>query len=75
MVNSLCILYSIHFVTIRSTNANEKLVNSDSAENISPVENAPTTSSPRIRGRYLNKLGVSSAGDDNEDELPLLNDN
>lgn len=58
----------------RSSNANDKLVNSESAENISPNENAPTTSSPRIRDRYLNRLGVG-AGDDNDDELPLLNDN
>lgn len=60
--------------TKRSSNANDKLVNSESAENITPNENAPTTSSPRIRDRYLNRLGVG-AGDDNEDELPLLNDN
>lgn len=58
----------------RSSNANEKLVSSDSAENIERNENTPTTSSPRIRDRYLNRLGVG-AGDDNDDELPLLNDN
>lgn len=71
---------SFHFTVIfapqtkRSSNANDKLMNSESAENITPNENAPTTSSPRIRDRYLNRLGVG-AGDDNEDELPLLNDN
>lgn len=58
----------------RSSNANEKLANSDSAENINPIENgAATSSSPRIRNRYLKRIGVG--GDDIEDELPLLDDN
>lgn len=78
VVNSFIssIFYHLFYVQ-RSINANEKLVNSESAENIAPIEpNPPTTSSPRIRDRYLNRLGVgSAAGDDNEDELPLLNDN
>lgn len=52
-------------------------MNSESAEDIAPIENAPTTSSsPRIRDRYLKRLGVGSTDDENnEDELPLLNDN
>lgn len=57
----------------RSSNANEKLVNSESVENIQPIENATTSSSPRIRNRYLKRIGVGE--DDTEDERPLLNDN
>lgn len=56
----------------RSSNANEKLVSSESAENIETNENGATSSSPRIRNRYLKRIGV---GDDMDDELPLLNDN
>lgn len=60
----------------RTSNANEKLSSSDSAENINPTENgAATSSSPRIRNRYLKRIGVGSGGDDIEDELPLLDDN
>lgn len=57
----------------RSSNANEKLINSESTEDI-PVENPPSTSSPRIRNRYLKRVGVG-VSDDIEDEQPLLNDN
>lgn len=59
----------------RSSNASEKLANSDSAENIHPIENgAATSSSPRIRNRYLKRIGVGGGGDE-EDEFPLLDDN
>lgn len=61
----------------RSSNANEKLVNSESAENIPPIdENHPNpSSSPRIRNRYLKRIGVSGSDDDIiDDEQPLLND-
>lgn len=65
------------FFIHRSSSANEKLVNSESAENIQPIDdnNATASSSPRIRNRYLKRIGVGSGGDDIEDELPLLDEN
>lgn len=59
---------------IRSSSANEKLVNSDSTDNIGSMENPTTSSSPRIRNRYLKRVGVGG-NDDIDDELPLLDDN
>lgn len=53
----------------RSNAASEKLLSSSSAEDISPNDNeAP--SSPRMRNRYLEKVGVDS---DINDDYPLLN--
>lgn len=56
----------------RSNSANEKLVNSSSAEDIAPNENGHTSSSPRIRNRYLKRVGVGD--NDMEDDFPLLED-
>ncbi|XP_031634922.1 major facilitator superfamily domain-containing protein 1 isoform X2 [Contarinia nasturtii] len=62
----------LHFALV-SSSANSKLINSESAENIPPIEGTATTSSPRIRNRYLKRIGVG--GSEIDDELPLLNDN
>lgn len=56
----------------RSNNANEKLLSSGSAEDIQPIEDQPTSSSPRIRNRYLKRVGVGD--NEMEDDYPLLND-
>lgn len=71
----MCLTMSLQFLS-RSSNANQKLVNSESAENIEPSEGTATSSSPRIRNRYLKKIGVGGDDDDIEDdEFPLLHDN
>lgn len=51
-------------------------MNSESAENIQPIggDNAPSSSSPRIRNRYLKRIGVGAGSGGEDDELPLLND-
>lgn len=53
----------------RSNNAHEKLLSSSSAEDISPNDNQAPSSSPRLRARYLEKVGVDS---DLNDDYPLL---
>lgn len=71
----MCCNFTNVLSTNRSSNANQKLVNSDSAEDIQPSEGIATSSSPRIRNRYLKRIGVGGDDDEGDDELPLLNDN
>lgn len=57
----------------RANMASQKLLSSESAEDIAPNgESPPITSSPRLRNRYLKKVGVANAEID--DESPLLDD-
>lgn len=69
---------SINFILIkcifvyRANSANEKLINSDSTEDIEQTQTTQTSSSPRIRNRYLKRVGVGE--NEIEDDSPLLDD-
>lgn len=62
----------ISILIFRANSANQKLLSSESAEDIASNGEQPSTPSPRIRNRYLKKVGVADA--DINDDCPLLDD-
>lgn len=70
-------LKSNHFISIiffiySVSNVNDKLMVSSSAEEISPEDIIGNQSSPVLRNRYLNRIGVEHAAGSSDCE-PLLN--
>lgn len=66
-------MHELPIAIFRSNKANETLINSSSVEDIAPVDSdEQTSSSPRLRNRYLKRVGVADSED--EDDFPLLSD-
>lgn len=59
------------FNNSNSSNSNAKFSNSDSVEELSPNDIIANQSSPRLRNKYLTRVGVEDHTDDDLD--PLLN--